>query len=110
MIGRYALGSIALLVLANPAKAVDASPWNGVWIGAVGNSSKISVTIVDNKAVDYSYRGANLPVAYSNVSADTFSFGDGVNYSMLLKRTDDHKAKATYRGRHGVIASSLIKQ
>jgi hypothetical protein len=37
MLGRYALGVIALLALANPAKAVDASAWNGVWVGALGN-------------------------------------------------------------------------
>ena len=110
MTGRYALSAIALLAVANQAQAAEASPWNGVWVGALGNSSKISVTIVDNKAVDYSYRGANLAVAYSKISFDTFSFGDGVNYSMLLKRTDDRQAKATYHGRHGLIAASLVKQ
>jgi hypothetical protein len=110
MIGRCALAAIALLAVANQAQAAGASPWNGVWVGALSKSSKISVTIVDNKAVDYSYRGADLPVAYSKVGANTFSFGDGVNYSMLLKRTDDHQAIATYHGRHGLIAANLVKQ
>jgi hypothetical protein len=113
MLGRRTLqvvGIIALCVSSYPAAASDASPWNGVWTGTFGKSSKISVTIADNKATGYSYRGAKLDVAYSKAGKDTFSFGDAANYSMLLKRTSDGAVRATYHGRHGFIAADLVRQ
>lgn len=113
MIGRRVrgiLGVTAFLTVAYSASAAEKSPWNGIWVGTLGNSSKISVTIADNKVTSYSYRGANLGVAYSKPSTDTFAFGDGANYSMQLKRTGDGAAKATYYGRHGLVVANMTKQ
>jgi hypothetical protein len=104
------LGLLSLIAIAGSARAAEKSPWNGVWIGTLGNSSQISVTIADDKVTAYSYRGAKLDVAYSKPGADTFAFGDGSNYSMFLKRTGDAAAKATYHGRHGFAAANLAKQ
>src|SRR5262245_56543979 len=113
MIGRLKGGALGLFVLLTAVDAVPAaekSPWNGIWVGTLGNSSKISVTIADDKVTAYSYRGANIGVAYSKPDANTFTFGDGANYSMLLKRTGDGAAKATYHGRHGFVVAKMTKQ
>jgi hypothetical protein len=100
----------ALVAATSSATAAQKSLWNGVWIGTLGDSSKISVTIADDKVTDYSYRGAQLGVAYSKPGGSTFAFGDGANYSMLLKRAGDGAIKATYHGRHGFVAATLTKQ
>ncbi len=113
MIGRRArviLGLVALLAAADAAPAAEKSPWNGIWVGTLGSSSKISVTISNDKVAAYSYRGANVGIAYSKPGVDTFTFGDGANYSMLLKRTADGAAKATYHGRHGFVVAKMTKQ
>jgi len=112
MIGHRAgaLFCVVALVAASSATAAEKSAWNGVWVGTLGHSSKISVTIADDKVMAYSYRGAKVGVAYSKPKADTIAFGDGANYSMLLKRTGDSAAKGTYHGRHGFITANLTKQ
>jgi hypothetical protein len=104
------LGVIALLLAAGPTSAAEKSPWNGVWTGTLGKSSKISVTIAGDKVMAYAYRGARLGVSYSKPGAETFAFGDGANYSMILKRIGDGSAKATYHGRHGFVVATMTKQ
>lgn len=113
MLGRRVgpfLTMFAFAVCADPAFAIEKYGWNGVWTGLLGDTSKISVTIADNKVTNYSYRGAHLNVSYNKIADDTLSFGDGANYAMSLKKTGDGTAKATYHGRHGFVAAALTKQ
>lgn len=107
---RGILGLCAVLLAAGPTFAAEQSPWNGVWVGNLGKSAKISVTIAGDKVTAYAYRGANLGVSYSKPGAETFAFGDGANYSVVLKRIGDGSAKATYHGRHGFVVASMTKQ
>jgi hypothetical protein len=101
---------VAFVLAAGPIPAAEKSPWNGVWVGTLGKSSKISVTIADDKVTAYTYGGANLSVAYSKPAAAKFAFGDRANYSMVLKRIGDDSAKATYHGRHGLFVATMTKQ
>jgi hypothetical protein len=105
----FVAAMLALTVCVHAAPAGEKSVWDGVWTGNFGNGSKISVTVADNKVTNYSYRGAPLKVSYNRIADGALSFGDRENYTMSLKRTGDGAAKATYFGRHGVIAASLSK-
>ena len=76
----------------------------------MGNFSKISLTIADDKVTAYSYRGAKLGAASSKPAAETSAFGDGTNYSIVLKRVGDRAPNGTYRSRHGVAAAKLTRE
>ena len=106
----FVLSIMALAACAYAAPAQEKSPWDGVWTGTLGGSSKIAMTIAGNQVTAYLYRGAQIPVSYNKVAGDSVSFGDRDNYSVSIKRIGEGHAKATYHGRHGDIAASLTRQ
>jgi hypothetical protein len=101
--------SLMLLGAAQPSPAMERAPWDGVWTGSLGNVSKISVTIADDRVVDYSFRGAPMKIVYAKVAPTRVSFGDPNHYEMTLVKTGDATAAAGYNGRRGASTAALTR-
>jgi hypothetical protein len=101
---------LAFLVPADGSWAQEKSAWNGIWTGLLGNTSPIAVTIVDDKVVSYTIRGAAFDIQYSQVTPTKVSFGDRDHYFMKLTKTGDTTASARVHGRLGYGSASLAKQ
>jgi hypothetical protein len=101
--------ALALLSAAEPSAAMDKASWDGVWIGSLGNVSKISVTIANDKVVTYSFRGAPVKIVYAKVAPTKVSFGDPNHYAMTLLKTGDATASAGYNGRRGASTAALTR-
>jgi hypothetical protein len=101
--------SLALLSAARPSSAMEKASWDGVWTGSLGNASKISVTIANDKVVNYSFRGAPMKIVYAKVAPTKVSFGDPHHYEMTLLKTGDATASAGYNGRRGASTAALTR-
>jgi hypothetical protein len=100
---------LALVVSTHASWAAEKSSWDGVWKGSLGNISAISVTIANDKVVNYSFRGAPVKIAYDKITPAKISFGDPDHYKMTLVRTGDTTASAGYNGRRGYTTATLTK-
>ena len=101
--------ALALLSAAEPSPAMEKAPWDGVWTGLLGNVSKISVTIANDKVVNYSFLGAPMKIVYAKVAPTKVSFGDPHHYEMTLLKTGDATASAGYNGRRGASTAALTR-
>jgi hypothetical protein len=101
--------SLALLGAAQASPAMEKAAWDGVWTGSLGNVSKISVTIANDKVVNYLFRGAPMKIVYAKVAPSKVSFGDPNHYEMTLLKTGDATASAGYNGRLGYSAAALTR-
>jgi hypothetical protein len=108
---RFLLAAVALTLLsaAEPSPAMEKASWDGVWTGSLGNVSKISVTIANDKVVNYSFRGAPMKIVYTKVAPTKVSFGDPNHYEMTLLKTGDATASAGYNGRRGASRATLTR-
>lgn len=103
------IAPLALLISAQTPQAAEQGAWDGAWTGSLGNVSTISVTIANNKVVNYSFRGAPIKIAYDKVADGMVSFGDPNHYKMTLTKTSDTTASANYHGRTGYSTAVLTK-
>jgi hypothetical protein len=101
--------SLGLLGAAQAAPAMEKASWDGVWTGSLGNVSKISVTIANDKVVNYLFRGAPMTIVYAKVAPTRVSFGDPNHYEMTLVKTGGATASAGYNGRRGHSQAALTR-
>ncbi len=99
---------MALFIGGATARAEQDRAWDGAWTGTLGGISAISVTISENKVVQYMFMGAPMPIQYSKIDAGKILFGDRDHYNMTLARTGATTASALYHGRRGYYASAAL--
>jgi hypothetical protein len=85
------------------------SPFDGVWTGAIDNSIRVEVRIVDDKAVAYSVKNTPIDIKFSRESGDAIVFGDPDNYVFKLQRSGDATLTARYRDRDGFSRIALSR-
>jgi len=78
---------LALAAFSTPSFAGSVSPFDGVWTGAIDNSIRVEVRIVDDKAVAYSVKNTPIDIKFSRESGDAIVFGDPDNYVFKLQRS-----------------------
>jgi hypothetical protein len=83
--------------------------WNGTWSGKWGGQEPTSITIAGNKVVSYQYQGVTTPVASSNVTRTTVTYGhNGV--TVTITRTGAKTATASLHSPQGDTTAELAKQ
>ncbi|WP_158813173.1 hypothetical protein [Methylocapsa sp. S129] len=100
---------LALLISAQAPRAAEQGSWDGAWTGSLGNVSAISVTIANDKVVDYSFRGAPIKIVYDKVADTKVSFGDPDHYRVTLIKTSGTTASAKYHDRTGYSTAVLTR-
>jgi hypothetical protein len=83
--------------------------WNGVWSGKWGGQEATSITIANNKVVSYQYQGVSTPVANSNVTRTTVTYGDN-GVTVVLTRTGAKTASASLHSPQGDATAELTRQ
>jgi hypothetical protein len=102
--------ALTILVPIEAGRAEQTSPWDGTWTGSFGKRSAISITIAQNKVVNYSFRGAPIAIAYDKLTDSSVSFGDRDHYNMVMTKTGDARALAKYHGHMGFATAALTKR
>jgi hypothetical protein len=83
--------------------------WNGTWSGKWGGQEATAITIANNKVVSYQYQGVTTPVANSNVTRTTVTYGDN-GVTVVLTRTGAKTASASLHSPQGDATAELTRQ
>jgi hypothetical protein len=103
-----------LLAFVAPAAASQAASnklWDGTWSGLLNHSEPVSVTIAGGRVVGYAIRGGEpFGIQYSKVTLNSVSFGDRVNYSVIITKKSASTAFGVAHGPMGDGSASLTRQ
>jgi len=111
-----ALALAPVLLASTPsAHADNGASWDGTWTGSQGKKLvwPVSISVTEGKVVNYTLRGVEFPVRFSEVTPTKISFGDRDNYDnyvITLKKTGDRTAAGQVHGRHGEGPVSINKE
>jgi hypothetical protein len=85
--------------------------WDGTWSGNWGGSASqaTSITIVKNKVVSYTYRGASTAVSASTVTPTTVIYGEN-GVRVVLTRTGTKTAAGSLHSSQGDTTAALMRQ
>jgi hypothetical protein len=83
--------------------------WNGTWSGKWGGQEPTSITIANNKVVSYQYQGVTTPVASSNVTPRTVTYGNN-GVTVVLTRTGAKTASASLHSLQGDATAELVRE
>jgi hypothetical protein len=108
---RHLLLAVSLgLLVSTGASAAASMSWDGTWLGSLGATAPMTVTIANDKVSGCSFMGTRLPISFNRVTATTVRFGDKNHYSVTLTKTGDTTAAALYHRRNVHKEGTLTKQ
>lgn len=84
-----------------------AADFDGTWSGRWNGGSSAQIQVAGDKVTAYRFNGQKQRVGATRISGDTLTFGS--DFTIVLKRTSNKSANATYSGPYGKASAKLTR-